>query len=309
MALTLGQVGRMKTILPADLAAALKQSVAPRLLDVRLADDYAAVHLPEAINNAVYEVAFHDRLAEAAPEKDQAIVIYGATGDSQEAKIAGEKLERAGYSDLLILVGGIDAWITDGHPTVTGSPLPPAPPAPNGILPLDLDECRLEWLGRNLLNKHFGTIDITSGHLEFSDGQLVGGELAFDLNSLKCTDLEGTDLHDVLIGHLRDHDFLDADQHPECRLVITGARPIEGANAGTPNLQVQADLTMRGVTQAIEFASASGLTDDGKAGAQASFAIDRTRWGILYGSSRFFHRLSGHLVNDLIEFQARIVTK
>ena len=26
----------------------------------------------------------------------------------------------------------------------------------------DLDECRLQWLGRNLLNKHFGTIAITA---------------------------------------------------------------------------------------------------------------------------------------------------
>lgn len=299
----------MKTIAPRDLASALQKSVAPRLLDVRLGDDFEAAHLPDAVNNAVFEVAFHDRLAQSAPEKDQAIVIYGATADSKEAAMAAEKLERAGYSDLLVLDGGIDRWITEGHPIAAGTPLPPPAPPLNGSKPLDLAECRLEWLGRNLLNKHHGTIDIREGHLTFNEGTLIGGEFAFDLNSLKCSDLAGHPSHDVLIGHLHDHDFLDVEMHSECRLVIRSATMIPGAAQGCPNLTILADLTLRGVTHPIEFTAVSGMTPDGKAAAQASFAIDRTRWGILYGSARFFHRLAGHLVNDLIEFQARIVTK
>lgn len=299
----------MKMISPADLASALTRSVAPRLLDVRLADDFEAAHLPGALNNAVFEIAFHDRLAATMADKDQSLVIYGATASSQEAAMAGEKLERAGYSDLLILDGGIDEWITTGHAIETGTPLPPAPPAPEGDHELDLSECRLEWLGRNLINKHHGTIAITAGHLRFDQGQLCGGEFALDLTTLHCTDLAGGPIHDVLISHLKDHDFLDAAEHPECRLVIRSADPITGAADGCPNLTVHADLTMRGVTQPIDFTAATGLTPEGKPAAQASFAIDRTRWGILYGSSRFFHRLAGHLVNDLIEFEARILTK
>lgn len=50
------------------------------------------------------------------------------------------------------------------------------------------------------------------------------------------------------------------------------------------------------------------MTAEGKAAAQASFTIDRTQWGVIYGSGKFFKRLSGHLVNDLIEFQIKIVT-
>ena len=36
--------------------------------------------------------------------------------------------------------------------------------------------------------------------------------------------------------------------------------------------------------------------------------IDRTDWGVLYGSGRFFRRLAGHLVNDSIELQLRLLT-
>jgi len=299
----------MKRISPADLAKALDQSIAPALLDVRLADDFEATHLPTAKNNAVFEVAFLERVAGILPDKDQATVIYGASDESHEALMAAEKLDRAGYSDLLVLEGGLEAWNQEGGAVMTGSPLPTSPTTPDGTLQLDLDECRLEWLGRNLVNKHHGTISITAGHLELSQGQLRGGELDFDLRSLKCADLDGHPAHDVLIAHLLDHDFLDAAEHPDCRLVIRSAEAIPGTHDSTPNLKIMADLTLRGVTQPIEFSATSGLTDEGKAAAQASFTIDRTRWGIIYGSSRFFQRLAGHLVNDLIEFQARIVTK
>mgnify|MGYP001943764760 CR=1 FL=1 len=299
----------MKEIAPAELAESLTQSVAPTLLDVRLADDHEAAHLPGAISNAVFEVAFHERLTESLTDKDQAVVIYGASGESQEAAMAFEKLERAGYSDLLVLEGGIEAWTDAGHALERGTPLPEEAPLPDGSHELDLNECRLEWLGRNLLNKHHGTIEITSGHLDFDQGQLYGGEIVFDLNSLKCADLDGSPGHDILIKHLMDHDFLDVSEHPECRLTIQSTESLPVATPGSPNLRIRADLTLRGVTEMIEFTAATGITPEGKAAAQASFSIDRTRWGIIYGSSRYFHRLAGHLVNDLIEFQARIVTR
>ena len=56
------------------------------------------------------------------------------------------------------------------------------------------------------------------------------------------------------------------------------------------------------------FFKSAGITAEGKAAAQASFAIDRTRWNVKYGSGRLFRNLGGHLVNDMIELQLRIVS-
>ena len=42
---------------------------------------------------------------------------------------------------------------------------------------------------------------------------------------------------------------------------------------------------------------------------ESHFDIDRTRWGITYGSARFFERLGMHLVFDLISIQLRIVAR
>jgi hypothetical protein len=59
----------------------------------------------------------------------------------------------------------------------------------------------------------------------------------------------------------------------------------------------------------VEFIATAGLTTEGKAAAQSAFAIDRTQWNVLYGSGKYFRHLGGHLVNDLIEIQIRVVTK
>jgi rhodanese-related sulfurtransferase/polyisoprenoid-binding protein YceI len=296
----------METVAPPDLAAALASPSPPAVLDVRLADDFQAAHLPGAANNCVFEVAFHERLPAALPDKARPVVVYGACAGSAEAAMAAEKLERAGYGDVSILDGGLEAWRAAGHRVESGPPLPAPPPPPHGRRALDLAECRLEWLGRNLLNKHTGTVEITSGHLDFDRGRLTGGEITFDFRTLRCADLAGSELHDVLVRHLQDHDFLDAGVHPEGRLVIRRATQVD-APPGLPNLEVEADLTLRGQTHPVEFTAVAGLTPDGRPAAQAAFDIDRTRWGILYGSGKFFYRLAGHLVNDLVEFQVRVV--
>ena len=41
--------------------------------------------------------------------------------------------------------------------------------------------------------------------------------------------------------------------------------------------------------------------------AEAHFDIDRPRWNIIYGSTRFFEHLGMHLVFDLISIQLRIL--
>ncbi|MFD0892961.1 YceI family protein [Luteolibacter ambystomatis] len=295
-------------IAPSALATELASAHPPVVLDVRLADDYEACHIAGALNNAVFEVSFNERFPAQLPDKARPVCIYGASGSSHEAGMAVEKLERAGYTDVAELEGGLEAWLAAGLPNTCGAPLPPAPAVPHGRLLVDLEHSRIGWTGRNLLNHHHGYVPVKSGWLDFVNGRLTGGEIDIDLEHIGCNDLAGTDYHAVLIRHLHDHDFFDVARFPEARLVITSATHLDAGSPGAPNLHVHADLTMKGQTHPIEFAAASGVTAEGQAAAQASFAIDRTRWGVLYGSGKFFHRLAGHLVNDFIEFEVKIVT-
>lgn len=291
----------------AQLSAELASDQPPVVVDVRLADDYEACHIEGALNNAVFEVACNDRFPGQLPDKSRAVRVYGAAGSS-EARVALEKLERAGYANVAELEGGLEGWRAAGLPNTCGEPVAPAPPLPHGRVLIDLEASKVGWTGRNLLNKHHGIIAVKSGYLDFGHGRLEGGEFVLDLTRLECADLAGSDYHAVLIRHLHDHDFFDVGNFPDARFVITSATHLDPGSPGGPNLHVGAELTLKGQTHPVEFAATSGVTPEGNAAAQATFSIDRTRWGVLYGSGKFFHRLAGHLVNDLIDFEVKIVT-
>lgn len=280
-----------------------------QLLDVRLPRDFETAHLDGAQNNCVFEVAFAERLSQTASAPNKTTIVYGANDQSHEAKVAAEKLRRLGFGDVRILEGGIEAAEQADVELIRGAASPPEAAIADGIRNIDLEESRVEWLGRNLINKHWGTVALEAGHLTFEGGILSGGEIVIDLTRLECTDLAGTNLHDVLISHLHNDDFFDVENHPNAKFVITQVEPGLESAPGSPNLKITADLTIRGQTHPIVFTASAGLTEEGKPAAQAAFSIDRTRWDIIYGSGKFFHHLAGHVVNDQLEFQLRIITE
>ncbi len=295
-------------ISPGQLAERIEDGSPVVILDVRLPEDFDCGRLPGAKSNGVFEIAFEDRLTALAPDRSVPVCVYGAGRESRESGMAAEKLRRAGYAGVWDLRDGIEGWRAAGH-AVVGGTAPPAASAPqwHGTREIDLVESRVEWIGRNLLNKHGGSIGLKSGRLEFDHGCLVSGEFVFDMNAIACADLDGIPLHDVLVGHLRGHDFFDTVLYPEARFEIAKARPAPAAAPGAPNLGIRGALTLKGVTHPIEFVAASGVTAEGRLAAQATLAFDRTLWNVIYGSGKFFRNLGGHLVNDLIDLQIRIV--
>ncbi|MEK7954443.1 YceI family protein [Luteolibacter soli] len=293
---------------PATLAELLKGIRPPALIDVRLSEDYQCCRLPGAVNNCVFEVAFTDRMPALAPDLSAPVCLYGAGEASIESHMAAEKLLRLGYTAVHELDGGIAAWRDAGMP-VEESPEPSSPALFDGIYRIDLSESRIQWTGRNLLNHHTGHIALKAGELIITDGQLAGGSFVIDMANITSLDLAGNPLHDVLIRHLHDHDFFDASLFPEARFEITSATPVKGATPGSPNLHISGKLTLKDVTAPLDFLASAGITDKGKPAAQATLSFDRTLWNVLYGSGKWFHHLGGHLVNDLIELQLRIVAE
>lgn len=278
-----------------------------QILDVRLADEYEACHLVGAENNCIHEVSFVGKLAETAPDKSMPTIVYGADAEGHEAAVAFSKMVREGYSDVHVLEGGLEAAVSENLPTAEGEQLPPPPSLEDGNYPVDISRSQVRWTGRNLTGSHNGTVPIVAGVMRIESGDLVTAEFAIDLRRIECADLKGEDTHDMLVGHLHDDDFFDVENHPEAEFVITRVERIPGASPGAPDLEITGGLTLKGQTHPIRFQAASGITGDGRPAAQAVFSIDRTRWGVLYGSGKFFHRLAGHLVNDMIEFDVRIV--
>ncbi len=90
------------------------------VLDVRTPKEYAAGHVPGAINVPYDQVASH--LAEIPKDKD--VVLYCQSG--RRAGLAAEVLQASGYTKLEHLQGDIQAWLTDGRPVEGGDATAPA---------------------------------------------------------------------------------------------------------------------------------------------------------------------------------------
>ena len=78
---------------------------------------------------------------------------------------------------------------------------------------------------------------------------------------------------------------------------------IVGAAAGCPNGTITGALTVKETTRELRFPAIAMLQDDGTIKAHAFVDLDRTLWGVTYGSARLFERLGMHLVNDFISVE------
>ena len=82
------------------------------ILDVRRADEFAAGHIPGAINVANESIGTSE--IPELPDKDQLIMVYCRSG--RRSKEASEKLVKLGYTNI-VEFGGILDWKGE---TVTG---------------------------------------------------------------------------------------------------------------------------------------------------------------------------------------------
>ena len=102
---------------PSDLAAARAAGNAPVVIDTRSAESWAQGRIPGAVHipNAELEA----RIAEVAPAKHTAIVVYcwgpGCNGSTHGALM----LARLGYTNVRELIGGFEYWAREGLATVS----------------------------------------------------------------------------------------------------------------------------------------------------------------------------------------------
>ena len=83
------------------------------ILDVRTPEEYAAGHIPNAIN-IPNETIGTDELSEL-PDKDQTILVYCRSGN--RSKQASEKLVDLGYTNI-VEFGGINDWPGNTEPGI-----------------------------------------------------------------------------------------------------------------------------------------------------------------------------------------------
>lgn len=163
-------------------------------------------------------------------------------------------------------------------------------------LVVDTSASEVAWTGRKVSGQHHGTVQIKSGSLIVSDGQLTGGNFVIDLTTITNHDLEGEN-KGKLEGHLKSADFFDVENHPEATFEITNVEP--AAEAGV--VKVSGNLTIRGVSKNITFDAQVQEATDTSAKVAADFNIAREDWGVNYAGQ------ADDLISKEINFKVTLV--
>ncbi len=302
---------KYKQLSPEELNHWMEENKNFCLIDTLVADHFRRIHLPKSTNACVFEVTFIDQVKVITEDKDAEIVLYGSSTRSMDAIKAAEKLEQEGYRNINVLRGGIEAWRSAGL-TVEGEAVD-EPGDPQTLLKLedgsyrvDTNQSIIEWTGRNPNTSHFGNIKIATGELSVKDG-IITGVFDIDMNSITNINLEGDESQPVLIAHLKSDDFFLTKFFPTVKFRILSSTPVKEPFLSVPNYAINGTLELRGVKAQQDFMATVTKTTENGLAAEAHFDIDRTRWNIIYGSTRFFEHLGMHLIFDLISIQVRIV--
>jgi polyisoprenoid-binding protein YceI len=160
---------------------------------------------------------------------------------------------------------------------------------------VDTDQSIINWVGYKVTGQHEGTITLQQGSLEFNKGQLTGGNFVMDMTSINTTDIQG-DYKKKLDGHLKADDFFGVEKHKKATLVFKSVTKNE------TNYSVVGDLTIKGITNKVSFELAVSENT-----ATTTFQIDRTKFGIKYGSASFFDGLKDKAIYN--EFDLKVSLK
>ncbi len=167
---------------------------------------------------------------------------------------------------------------------------------------VDTTESVLTWKGSMLLasEDHVGYVYISKGELMMEKGQLVGGTVEIDMNSIEYKDKEDKN---TPVKHLKSSDYFDVEKFPISTIAITKV-----ASVNSKTIEVTGNLTIKGVTLPVTF-PAKMEVNDGILQANGKLIIDRTDWGIRYRSGKFYDDFADQIVSDDIEFHIKIAAK
>lgn len=170
---------------------------------------------------------------------------------------------------------------------------------------------KVMWVGSKPTGQHNGTINVSEGSVAVKDGNITGGTFTLDMNSITVLDQEG-DQKSNLEAHLKgtaegkeDH-FFNVAQYPTATFEVTKLSNLEGNEEA--NMLVYGNLTMRGVTKQIGFPAMVSVGDAGVKVKTPSFTLNRTDWGVNYGSKSVFDNLKDNFINDEIELTVYLTT-
>ncbi|GAA4052416.1 YceI family protein [Hymenobacter glaciei] len=166
----------------------------------------------------------------------------------------------------------------------------------------------LGWEGKAVTHGHNGTMQFASGELLVKGNAVVGGTVTVDMKTMKATDIKDADSQGKFVGHMSSDDFFGVEKFPTSTFKIVSITPIKGAAAAADNATITGDMTIKGVTQRLSFPAKVGVKN-GVAAATGKMTIDRTKFGLKYGSKSFFESIGDKAIYDTFDLTFNVIAK
>lgn len=283
------------------------------LVDTLPEDHFTKLHIPNARNACVFDMNFPEQLSDITSDMHEAMIFYGSSAHSHDAETAAEKSQRLGYTNVAVLVGGIAAWKSAGYPLEGESPVDDSDPQTmlslaDGKYTAACDASTVTWFGRNHNSTHHGTVQLLEGEFIVNNNEITG-RMEVDMRSIKNLNLAGDELQPVLETHLKSDDFFFVEMFPKATFTLRQGSMVPYPYLTSANFAIEGELTLRGGKADLNFAATVSQGEPDTLHLEAHFDLDRTRWNIIYGSTRFFEHLGMHQVFDDISLQIRVVMK
>ncbi len=154
---------------------------------------------------------------------------------------------------------------------------------------------------------HNGTVAVKEGTVEVSKkNEVTAATVVADMSKIVALDLAASPKDaDKLVGHLSSPDFFDVKK-PGNETATFKLTSITKKGAGHV---AKGDLTFIGKTNPIEF-PVTFKVDKGTATGEGTVKVDRTKWGLKYGSGNFFKELTADkVINDEFEIGFKLTAK
>ncbi|MGB5982062.1 MAG: YceI family protein [Nonlabens sp.] len=171
---------------------------------------------------------------------------------------------------------------------------------------VDTSTSNIAWVGSKPTADHTGNISLKSGMVSVNGESLESGEFVIDMTSIEVTDLEG-DNAQSLKAHLegtvdgKQTDFFNTPKYPTAKFVVTGIENKDGKN------MLMGNLTLKDVTKNVSFPVMVSYDGNKMMLKSEQFEIDRTDWGIQYGSKNFTDIVADKAISDDIKLTLDIV--
>lgn len=151
---------------------------------------------------------------------------------------------------------------------------------------------KITYVGKKVTGEHTGNVTVKSGTLTLKGEEITGGQIVADMNTLTSTDITDATYNAKYVGHMKSEDFFNTAKYPTSTLTIVSSKKT------AKGLEVKGDLTLIGQTKPVTFIVTDLKKTDKTVTGKTTMALNRTQWGLKYGSNSFFKGLGDKAIHD-----------